>query len=437
MVIESVFEDLQLKKDLFNQMGEILKQRSVPADQMLLCSNTMNLSLADMTEDVCKEYRGCCIGMRFLHPVWFIDEVELADCDYTRRTTVNGAEKLLKQLFFQPFFYDNCYRRKLTLQEISTYQSRQMLRCPEPLKSLVPRRGLALTPTLMPTPTLALAPAPTLALALALTLALTLAPTLDPRPWPEQARFPKKELAGRGLAGLLLARPKLRELPGRLALGAGGLGGRARAGGLLVVVAAPGEPARRGGRGGRGEGAVRRLPRRAALRLARAVRPHGHVHRVLDARAARPKADMRRVQAADREGAAAGHKPAHPCVCICMRMRTRVPLRTCTRLPSVSLLCRAWRMASGASGLQGGPCSARLTRRPERAAREGGLTHALHTCSVRTLHALHVRSTGATCDAAALRAAMVGLDEGVRPWTVRRPSSAHARRFNTRRGCTC
>ncbi len=46
MVIESVFEDLQLKKDLFNQMGEILKQRSVPADQMLLCSNTMNLSYA-------------------------------------------------------------------------------------------------------------------------------------------------------------------------------------------------------------------------------------------------------------------------------------------------------------------------------------------------------------------------------------------------------
>jgi len=142
VVIESVFEDLQLKKDLFNQMGEILKQRSVPADQMLLCSNTMNLSLADFTEDVCKEYRGCCIGMRFLHPVWFIDEVELADCDYTRRTIVNGAERLLKQLFFQPFFYDNCYRRKLTLQEISTYQSRQRLRCPEPLKSLVPKRGL-------------------------------------------------------------------------------------------------------------------------------------------------------------------------------------------------------------------------------------------------------------------------------------------------------
>ena len=55
MVVESVFEDLQLKKELFNQMGEILKQRSVPTDQMLLCSNTMNLSLAEFTEDVCKE----------------------------------------------------------------------------------------------------------------------------------------------------------------------------------------------------------------------------------------------------------------------------------------------------------------------------------------------------------------------------------------------
>ena len=384
-----------------------------------------------MTEDVCKEYRGCCIGMRFLHPVWFIDEVELADCDYTRRTTVNGAEKLLKQLFFQPFFYDNCYRRKLTLQEISTYQSRQMLRCPEPLKSLVPRPGLALTPTLMPTPTLALPPAPTLAL----TLALALAPALDPSPWPEQARLPKKELAGRGLAGLLLARPKLGELAGRLALGAGGLGGRARAGGLLLVVAAPGEPARRGGRGGRGgrgEGAVRRLPRRAALRLARAVRTPGHVHRVLDARAARPEADMCRVQAADREGAAAGHKPAHPCMCICMRMRMRVPLCPCTRLPSVSLLRRVWRMACLAWGLLGAPCWALPAGRASGGSQRGWP----RTHSVRTLHALHVRSAGATCDAAALRAAMVGLGRGACVRVAAALVGSRASRFNTRRGCT-
>ena len=142
VLIESVFEDATLKRDLFNQMCDILKARAVPPDQITLCSNTMALPMQSIIEDIqAKEYRGSCIGMRFLHPVWFIDDVELTDCDYTRRTTCNATEKLLKQLFFQPFFYDGCYRRKLTLQEISTYQSRQRLRCPEPITTL-PKRGL-------------------------------------------------------------------------------------------------------------------------------------------------------------------------------------------------------------------------------------------------------------------------------------------------------
>jgi len=97
--------------------------------------------MISITEHMCKEYRGSAIGMRFLHPVWFIDEVELTDCDYTRRTTSASAEKLLKQLYFQPFYYDGCYRRRLTLHEITTYQSRQRLRCPEPIGTIV-RRGV-------------------------------------------------------------------------------------------------------------------------------------------------------------------------------------------------------------------------------------------------------------------------------------------------------
>jgi len=141
VVVESVFEDLMLKRDLFNSMGGISKLRAVPPDQVLLCSNTLAIPMSDIPEEVCKEYRGSCIGMRFLHPVWFIDEVELTDCDYTRQVTTHSAEKLLKQLFFQPFFYDGCCRRKLTLQEISTYQSRQRLRCPDPIKT-APKRGI-------------------------------------------------------------------------------------------------------------------------------------------------------------------------------------------------------------------------------------------------------------------------------------------------------
>jgi hypothetical protein len=142
MVIESVFEDATLKRDLFNQMCQILKAREVPPDQVTLCSNTMTLPIQSIVEDIqAKEYRGSCIGMRFLHPVWFIDDVEITDCDYTRRSSCDSAEKLLKQLFFQPFYYDGCYRRKLTLQEITTYQSRQRLRCPEPITTL-PKRSI-------------------------------------------------------------------------------------------------------------------------------------------------------------------------------------------------------------------------------------------------------------------------------------------------------
>jgi len=141
IIVESVFEDLVLKKDLFNSMGGISKLRSVSPDNVLICSNTMAIPLSDIIEEVCIEYRGSCIGMRFLHPVWFIDEVELTDCDYTRPTTSRMAEAKLKQLFFQPFFFDGCHRRKLTLQEISTYQSRQQLRCPEPIRTL-PKRGI-------------------------------------------------------------------------------------------------------------------------------------------------------------------------------------------------------------------------------------------------------------------------------------------------------
>ena len=129
VVIESVFEDAALKRDLFNQMAAILQARAVPPDQITLCSNTMTLPMQAIIEDIQqKEYRGSCIGMRFLHPVWFIDEVELTDCDYTRRNTADQAERLLRQLFFQPFQFDGVNRRKLTLQEISTYQSRQRLR---------------------------------------------------------------------------------------------------------------------------------------------------------------------------------------------------------------------------------------------------------------------------------------------------------------------
>ena len=52
--------------------------------------------------------------------------------DYTRRNTAEQAERLLKQLFFQPFLYDGVNRRKLTLQEISTWLVAALKKVPGP-----------------------------------------------------------------------------------------------------------------------------------------------------------------------------------------------------------------------------------------------------------------------------------------------------------------
>ena len=141
VIVESVFEDLQVKRELFNQMVEICKQRAVPPASVLLCSNTMSLSIDDITRDVCKEYLGSCVGMRFLQPVWFIDEVELTECERTRRGSSATAERILQRLFFDPFHFDGSNRRRLTLQEIATYQSLQRLRCPQPMQASFFRRS--------------------------------------------------------------------------------------------------------------------------------------------------------------------------------------------------------------------------------------------------------------------------------------------------------
>ena len=64
-IFESVFEDATLKRDLFNQMCEILKGKQVPPEKVTLCSNTMALPMQTIVEDIqCKEYRCAVTSLR-------------------------------------------------------------------------------------------------------------------------------------------------------------------------------------------------------------------------------------------------------------------------------------------------------------------------------------------------------------------------------------
>jgi hypothetical protein len=107
---------------------------------------------------------------------------------------------------------------------------------------------------------------------------------------------------------------------------------------------------------------LRRMPRRAALGPAGTVRAHGHVHRVLDAGAARPAADMRRVQAADRKGAAAVQTwtPVHVHMRVHAHARVHVHVRARVHVHVLYAAWGAWRVCPW-------DCWARLRLQPERA----------------------------------------------------------------------
>jgi hypothetical protein len=121
--LELVNEDLTLKKGLFNQMCNILKQLGRPPGQVTLCSGTLTIPIGDIVGDIqTQEYRGSCLGLRFLYPVFFIDVVEVTNCEHTKRLTRDNLEKKLKSLDFQPFLSQNVSnRRKLNPQEVASF----------------------------------------------------------------------------------------------------------------------------------------------------------------------------------------------------------------------------------------------------------------------------------------------------------------------------
>ena len=69
IVFEAVIDDLALKRDLFQKMGAALASASA-----VLTTNSINLDVLDISRGTNLEVWGC----RFLHPVWFIDDVEVA-----------------------------------------------------------------------------------------------------------------------------------------------------------------------------------------------------------------------------------------------------------------------------------------------------------------------------------------------------------------------
>tara|TARA_Y100000590_G_scaffold51142_1_gene53818 strand:- start:72 stop:695 length:624 start_codon:yes stop_codon:yes gene_type:complete len=83
LVIEAVIEDLPVKKDLFEKLGQICKADSI------LASNTSSLSLSEMAASSGRPEQ--VIGIHFFNPPTVLPLVEVISSESTSQETIDSA----------------------------------------------------------------------------------------------------------------------------------------------------------------------------------------------------------------------------------------------------------------------------------------------------------------------------------------------------------
>jgi len=90
LVIESVAEDLEVKREIFRTLEETCSEKAI------LCSNTSALSISEISQ-ACRR-RDRVVGLHFFHPLKFFKLMEVITGDGTSMETVQTACSLLKQI---------------------------------------------------------------------------------------------------------------------------------------------------------------------------------------------------------------------------------------------------------------------------------------------------------------------------------------------------
>ncbi len=99
MIIESVTEDINIKKQLFKELDEIL------LDKTIIATNTSSLSIDDLAAVTSRHDR--FIGMHFFNPVPKMYLVEVVRGEKTSDATVNKINELAKQINKTPIVTKN------------------------------------------------------------------------------------------------------------------------------------------------------------------------------------------------------------------------------------------------------------------------------------------------------------------------------------------
>jgi len=94
LVIENVIEDIEIKKQLFNDLSSMCSKNAI------IATNTSSLPITDLASSVYKPER--FIGMHFFNPVSKMNLVEIVYSKYTSRETIDYVVDLSNKLGKSP-----------------------------------------------------------------------------------------------------------------------------------------------------------------------------------------------------------------------------------------------------------------------------------------------------------------------------------------------
>ncbi|XP_072031906.1 3-hydroxybutyryl-CoA dehydrogenase-like [Amphiura filiformis] len=95
-IFEAVIEDLEIKQDLFEKISHLCHPSAI------IATNTLNLDVERITARTAYPERA--MGLRFLHPVYAIPEVEISPTRYTAPANIEKVRQMLERMGKTLFF---------------------------------------------------------------------------------------------------------------------------------------------------------------------------------------------------------------------------------------------------------------------------------------------------------------------------------------------
>ena len=138
-IMEAVPEDLQTKRQVFTSVIGMFKANAVPPEDVLICSNTISIPIDDIVCGLDGMYSCRCMGLRFLFPVLFVDDVELTKHSHNAIGLIHSTTLMLKSMELKPAVRGGLSGRRLSSTAIWRHCCRftpaQLTHSPEEIAS--------------------------------------------------------------------------------------------------------------------------------------------------------------------------------------------------------------------------------------------------------------------------------------------------------------